>query len=268
MNASTSPVSSAPAVQSANFRVGLLALSALIAPLLAAWLLPPFAQPQSFHDYADQRVWLGVPHAADVLSNLPFLILGALGLRFVLFDWPQVNRCAFPDQRRAAPYALLFLGIVLTAFGSSWYHAHPNDATLVWDRLPMALAFAGLVAGTLADRAPQWTLRLTLAFAAVGAGTVLYWSVSANLAPYLAMQVGFIAAALIATAWTKSRCTHANRVYLAAGLYAMAVIFERLDHQMYALLGGWISGHTLKHLLACAAIVAVYRMLRERRHVD
>ena len=42
---------------------------------------------------------------------------------------------------------------------------------------------------------------------------------------------------------------------VAAGLYAFAMIFERLDHQVYALLGGWLSGHTLKHLVACLAIL-------------
>lgn len=265
MNASTSTVSSTSTGRYSASRVGLLALCALIAPLLAAWLLPSFAQPQSFHDYADQRVWLGLPHAADVLSNLPFLFAGALGLQFTLFNWRNVNRSAFADQRRAWPYALLFLGVTLTAFGSSWYHAQPNDATLVWDRLPMALAFAGLVAGTLTDRAPQRALQLLLAFAAVGAGTVLYWHSTANLLPYLLMQVGFIGAALVATAYIPSGYSHTNRIYAAASLYAVAMIFDRLDHQVHAFLGGWVSGHTLKHLFACAAIVVVYAMLRARR---
>lgn len=265
MNTSPSAVSSTSSGRSSTSRVGWLALCALIAPLLAAWLLPPFAQPQAYHHYADQRVWLGVPHAADVLSNLPFLIVGALGLRFTFFGWRHVNRGTFADQCAAWPYALLFLGVTLTAFGSSWYHAQPNDATLVWDRLPMALAFAGLVAGTLADRALPRIAWLLLAFAAVGAGSVIYWTVSANLAPYLVVQVGFIAAALIATACLDSNYTHANRVYAAAGLYAVAMIFERLDHQVYSLLGGWISGHTLKHLIACTAILVVYAMLRARR---
>jgi len=267
MNASTSTVSSTDAKQSPTARASLLALCALLAPWLAAWLLPSFAQPQSFHDYADQRVWLGLPHAADVLSNLPFFVVGTLGLHFTLLGWRTQNPNAFSDQRAALPYALLFLGILLTAFGSAWYHAQPNDATLLWDRLPMALGFAGLVAGTLTDRAPQRILQLLLAFAAVGAGTVLYWNMSGNLVPYLVMQVGFIAAALIATAWITPRYTRANRVYTAAGLYAVAIIFERLDHQVYALLGGWISGHTLKHLFACAAIVLVDAMLRGRRSV-
>jgi hypothetical protein len=199
-----------------------------------------------------------------VLSNLPFLAIGALGLHYVLRGWHTKNPAAFSDTRAAWPYAVLFAGVVLTAFGSAWYHAQPNDATLLWDRLPMAFGFAGLVAGTLTDRAPQRISQWLLVFAAVGAGTVLYWHVSGNLLPYLTMQVGFIAAALIATAWIAPRYTHANRVYAAAGLYAIAVIFERLDHQVYEMLGGWVSGHTLKHLAACTAIAIVYSMLRNR----
>ena len=265
MNAYTSAASGSHARQLLTARISLLALCALLAPWLAAWVLPSFAQPQSFHSYADQRAWLGLPHAADVLSNLPFLAVGALGLHFVLHGWRTNNRDAFSDQRAAWPYALLFVGVVLTALGSAWYHAQPNDSTLVWDRLPMALGFAGLVAGTLTDREPRWIWQWLFAFAVVGAGTVLYWHVRENLAPYLVMQVGFIAAALIATAFIPSRYSHANRVYAAAGLYAVAAIFERLDHQVYALLGGWISGHTLKHFAACAAILVVYTMLRKRR---
>jgi hypothetical protein len=250
---------------STTMRVRLLAVCALLAPWFVGWSLPPFAQPQSFHDYADQRVWLGLPHAADVLSNLPFLAVGALGLHFVLHGWRTGNPAAFFQQHTAWPYALLFAGIVLTAFGSAWYHAQPSDASLVWDRLPMALGFAGLVAGTLTDRAPQRILPWMLTFAAVGAGTVLYWHASGNLVPYLAMQVTFITAALVATAWIKPLYTHSKRVYAATGLYLIAVIFERLDHQIYGLLGGWISGHTLKHLFACAAIAVVLSMLRARR---
>ena len=265
MQVSNSGVAAPDTLRLSTTRATLLAVCALMAPWLAAWWLPFLAQPQSFHDYADQRPWLGLPHAADVLSNLPFLAIGAIGLHFVLRGWKQGSRGAFSGQQTAWPYALLFAGVTLTAFGSAWYHAQPNDATLLWDRLPMALGFAGLVAGTLTDRAPQRILQWLLAFATVGAGTVVYWYVSGNLVPYLVMQVGFIATALIATAWITPRYTHAKRVYAAAGLYAVAVIFERLDHQVYALLGGWISGHTLKHVFACAAIWVVLSMLQSRK---
>jgi len=265
MTASELAVLASNGRSSADTRITLLAICALLAPWLVGWLLPPFAQPQAFHNYADKRVLLGLPHAADVVSNLPFLGIGVLGLLFVLHSWRTENSAAFSKQLAAWPYVLLFTGIVLTAFGSAWYHAQPSDATLLWDRLPMALGFAGLVVGTLVDRAPQRILQWLLAFAAVGAGTVIYWHVSGNLVPYLVMQVGFIASALIATAFLPSCYTHANGVYVAAGLYVIAVIFERLDHQVYELLGGWISGHTLKHLFACAAIAMVLWMLRARR---
>ncbi len=265
MNATNSAAPASSAEQSSTSRVAVLALGALLAPWLAAWLLPAFAQPQSYHDYADRWTWLGLPHAADVLSNLPFLAVGALGLHFVLSEWRSRNDDAFFEQRAAWPYVLFFLGVLLTAFGSAWYHAQPSDTTLVWDRLPMALGFAGLVAGTLADRDPHRSPWWLLAFAIVGAGTVLYWHMSTNLVPYLVMQAGFIAAALIATAWIPSRFTLANRIYAAASLYGLALIFERLDHPVHALLGEGISGHTLKHLVACAAIVIIYSMLRKRR---
>jgi hypothetical protein len=267
MNASNIAAAASVGRSPSTSRVTVLGMCALLAPWLIGWLLPPFAQPQSFHQYADQRVWLGLPHAADVLSNLPFLVIGVLGLHYLLHGWRTQNPSAFLKQRAAWPYTLLFAGIVLTGCGSAWYHAQPSDATLLWDRLPMALGFAGLVAGTLMDRTPQRILPWLLAFAAVGAGTVVYWHISGNLVPYLVMQVGFIASALIATAFIPSRYTHANRVYSATGLYVIAVIFERLDHQVYEVLGGWISGHTLKHLMACAAISIVYSMLR-KRHVQ
>lgn len=264
MNTSASNVLSRTTILSTSVRAGLLAIVALIAPWLAGWFLPSFAQPQSFHDYADRRAWLGLPYAADVLSNLPFLAVGAIGLHFVLRGW-RTNGNAFSDQRAAWPYAMLFFGVLLIAFGSAWYHAQPSDATLLWDRLPMALAFAGLVAGTLTDRAAQRSVGLLVAFATVGAGTVLYWTAFGNLVPYLVMQAGFIATALIATACIASRYTHENRIYVAAGLYAAAILSERLDQQVYALLGGWLSGHTLKHLFACAAILSIFSMLRARQ---
>jgi hypothetical protein len=264
MNASISTAKSAGSMKTVIARIDMLAVPALILPWLAAWWLPEFAQPQSFHDYADQRMWLGLPHAADVLSNLPFLVVGGLGLRFVWLE-AEASRRASADDYSPWPYLLLFFGVLLTTFGSAWYHLHPGDATLVWDRLPMALGFAGLVAGTLGDRAPRRAALLTLLFAISGAGTVLYWHATANLVAYLTMQAFFILAALIATAWIPSRYTLVKRVYWAAGAYAVALILERLDHLVFQWTGGLISGHTLKHLTAGAAVLIVYRMLRDRK---
>jgi hypothetical protein len=206
-----------------------------------------------------------VPHAANVLSNLPFLLVGALGLVFTLGGWRRANPAAFADTRSTVPWTGLFAGVALTMVGSSYYHWNPNDATLVWDRLPMALGFAGLIAGTLADRA---TLRLAnaqfVALAVIAIGSVITWSITGNLMPYLVMQAGFIVVALIATAVLPSRYTHGNTFYAAAALYGGAFLLERFDWEVKALTGGFVSGHTLKHLAAAVAVFVIYLMLKRR----
>jgi hypothetical protein len=70
-----------------------------------------------------------IPNFWNVVSNIPFIAIGAAGLwRF----------------RDGPATIILFLGFFLTGVGSSYYHWHPNDATLFWDRLPMTLSFASL----------------------------------------------------------------------------------------------------------------------------
>ena len=129
----------------------------------------------------------------------------------------------------------------------------------------MALGFAGLVAATLADRAPKRAVVFTGAFAAVALATVVVWSWGGNLWPYLVMQASFVAAALYATARVPSAYTHARGLYLAAALYGAALACEQFDKTIDAALGGLLSGHTLKHLVAAAALYAVGAMLQLRR---
>jgi hypothetical protein len=237
-----------------------IAVLASLAPWIAGGLLAPVAQPQSYHNFCDQRVFLRIPNALNVLSNLPFLLVGLLGLRAL----PGLTLLP-PRSRSQAPWAVMFLGIALTAIGSSYYHIDPNDATLVWDRLPMTVAFAGLVAGTLADRSPRLTWPLLAVLLLVGAGSVVYWALRGNLVPYIVVQAGFIGAALAATAAVRSPYTLAARIYPATALYAGAMISERYDFEISALLANTVSGHTLKHLLAAASAYVLLRMLVERR---
>jgi hypothetical protein len=238
-----------------------LAFAAALLPWLAAVALPPLAQPQEYHDFADQRLMLGVPHALNVLSNLPFLLVGVLGLR--AFHRRMLSNTVSRAAR--VPWLVMFIGVALTAFGSAYYHLDPTDATLVWDRLPMALGFAGLVAGTLADRAPRFAGPVLAALGATGVGSVAYWAASANLMPYLMVQLGFVAVALLVTALVRSPYTRSGWLYGAVALYAAAIVSERLDRVIDAALGGFVSGHTLKHLFAAAGIYVLYRMLLRRR---
>jgi hypothetical protein len=241
--------------------VALMALCAAAAPWMVASLLPPMAQPQSYHDFADQRTLWGIPHALNVLSNLPFVVVGLMGLQAL------ATRVRFisADCGARAPWIVLFAGVALTGLGSAYYHLDPNDATLVWDWLPMALGFAGLVAGTLADRAGRFAWMLLALLVGVGTGTVIYWAVLGNLMPYVVMQAGFIAIALASTVMIRSPYSHSGVLYAAVALYAAAIVSERLDHPINAALGSVVSGHTLKHLFAAAGGYAIYRMLVMRR---
>jgi len=106
---------------------GLMAAS--LAGLLL--LLPAIPQDQSYHLFADCRAVAGIPNFWNVVSNIPFIAIGAAGL------W------RFRDDPTTI---VLFLGFFLTGIGSSYYHWDPNDGTLFWDRLPMTLSFAAILA--------------------------------------------------------------------------------------------------------------------------
>ena len=89
------------------------------------------AQDQNYHQFADERTLFGIPNFWNVVSNLPFLWVGAAGLR---------------RFRNSPATVVFFLGVFLTGIGSSYYHWNPNDDTLFWDRLPMTLSFAAILA--------------------------------------------------------------------------------------------------------------------------
>ena len=52
----------------------------MLASLLGPILLPPIIQNQNYHDFADQRTLFGTPHFWNVVSNIPFICIGAAGL--------------------------------------------------------------------------------------------------------------------------------------------------------------------------------------------
>src|SRR5450432_2238074 len=98
-------------------------LSILAVAAIAVLSRPPIPQDVAYHSMADERPVLGVPNGLNVASNLPFALVGALGLMATaqrLHD--REGRPAFPDPWLARPYALVFAGTLLTALGSSWYH--------------------------------------------------------------------------------------------------------------------------------------------------
>src|SRR2546427_1487 len=149
-------------------RAWLFALVTIIVVLRAA-LQPRFGQDPSYHCFADARPLLGVPNAFDVLSNVAF---AAVGIAALLFLGRRPD--AFVDRRERLPWLVLFAGVALTSVGSAWYHLAPDNARLVWDRLPMTLGFMGLFAALLAERVSvRFGLALQPLLAAMAAGWLL-----------------------------------------------------------------------------------------------
>jgi hypothetical protein len=246
----------------------LFILTAVVAA--AALLLPRIPQPQSYHMFADRRSFLGIPNFGDVVSNLPFAAVGLWGLVFLLRSGSEQNPKQFVDSRERWPYLIIFAGLLLTAFGSSYYHLHPGNARLVWDRLPMTVVFMSLVSATLAERvslrAGLWLLPVLLL---IGAGSVLQWHLSelsgaGDLRFYSAVQAYAVLFLLIALL-LPPRYTRGSDLAIVAGFYVLAKVLELLDKPVFELTGHNISGHTLKHLAAASAAYWILRMLAKRR---
>lgn len=238
--------------------------------VFAAILVPAVPQPLSYHQFADCRTFWSIPNFFNVVSNVPFLIGGALGLALVLRGGGR-----FLEPQELLPYLVFFLGAVLTCFGSSYYHASPDNERLVWDRLPMTLGFAGLVAAAIAERAHlRLGLRSLWPLLAVGMITTLYWYGTerlgrGNLVPYAAFQAwSVVVIVLLVAAFPARRYTRGGLLAWAAVWYGLAKIFEAFDLQVFRLLGGTLSGHTIKHVLASFAVFAIVRQLRLREPVS
>jgi len=244
---------------------------ALLAPLaIGAVLLllhGPIPQESSYHRFADRSVLAGIPHAGDVLSNAAFLAAGIAGLVFLA---GARGRDAVPDRRERGAYAVFFLGVLFTAFGSAWYHLAPDTGRLFWDRLPMAVAFLGLFDAVLAERvSPRLAAGLLWPLLAVGAGSVVYWRFTeqagrGDLRPYALVQYYAVAAIALLLLLYPAREAGAGLLWAAAGGYALAKVFELTDQPILDATG-FISGHTLKHVAAGAASALVVWMLARRR---
>ena len=243
------------------------ALSAVC--LLAALLVPAMPQPLSYHEFADCRTIFGVANFLNVVSNLPFLIGGAMGLQVI---WS--GRATFIDPREQLPFLVFFLGALLTCFGSAYYHGAPDNARLVWDRLPMTLGFAGLVAAAVAERVDlKLGLRSLWPLLLLGVVTVVYWYGTerlgrGNVIPYGAYQGwSIVVIVVLLFAYPARRYSHGGLLGWAAVWYGLAKVFETFDLQVYRLLGGTLSGHTIKHVMASFAVFAIVRQLRVRHRI-
>lgn len=239
----------------------------LLAGMLAgiAWVLPPLAQPPGYHDFADQRACGELPNCLDTASNALFVLAGAAGLRFL-----QHGQGSFRDRREAWLYRLFFVGAVLVGFGSGYYHLDPGNGRLLWDRLAMMLAFMAWLAAIVAERiSVSAGLRLLPLLLAAGLGSAAWWGWSeargmGDLLPYLLLQLYPVLLVPLLIRLYPPRYSGDRSILAVVGLYLLAFLLDLGDRPVFALTGGLLSGHTIKHTIAALAVYAVVLYLRHR----
>jgi hypothetical protein len=247
--------------------LALASLTALVA--IAALLSRRTPQPLNYHQFADQRSWLGVPNFGDVASNLAFAIFGLWGIWWLARLTPQEAPPHFLDGRERWFYLAVFFGMLLTAAGSAYYHLAPDNDRLVWDRLPMTVVFMSLVAAMIAERiSVRMALWLWPVLLAVGVFSVLEWHWSeqagrGDLRFYAAVQA-YAVMVLLLVLFLPAQYSRSSDLGAVVGLYVVAKLLETFDKQIFGA-GHIVSGHTLKHVAAGYAGFWILRMLEKRR---
>ena len=230
----------------------------VVGAILALALYGPIPQDQRFHDFADSRTIAGIPNFWNVVSNLPFLLAGAWGL------FRLVRRRPAPTELRPA-FAALFTAFALVAFGATWDHLDPRDASLFWDRLPMTLGFGAFLAVVVGERvSPRAGRMMLVPLLAVGLASVLVWRATGDLRLYVLVQYVLAGVVPLVLLLYRGRPGSPTRFYLGAiGAYAFATVLEVLDRPIYQALG--VSGHTLKHHAAAGGTCLLVLAATETR---
>ena len=248
-----------------NGKKKLVLLGTVTIAVCAMFFLAPISQDPTYHLFADQREMLGVPNFLNVVSNIPFVVIGLISLVILVGSEPEGIE---PDLIVA--YRLFFFGVILVGFGSGYYHLAPDNDRLLWDRLPMALAFMAFFSLIVGENvSTELGKRLLLPMTCAGILSVIYWAYTesageGDLRPYAVVQ--FLPAALIPMIlWMfSSSFTGRRYIWMMLGLYALSKLMESVDKPLFELTG-FLSGHSVKHLAAsAAALIFLFAVLRRK----
>jgi hypothetical protein len=244
---------------SLKLKYALLAAIAL-AGITLALLKDPIPQSAEYHRFTDDRNLCSIPNFWNVMSNLPFVIIGISGIAFLL----RKRKEATLDAGSLA----FFSGILLTGFGSVWYHLHPDNHTLIWDRLPMTIAFMAFFSVIIRECVHTETgKKLLWPLLFLGVLSVYYWQMTesrgqGDLRFYFLVQ--FLPMLLIPVILLLFKSRGLPKIYfwLVLLAYVIAKVFEIKDAELFHSTG--MSGHTIKHLMAAVAPLIFLVGLRKK----
>lgn len=231
-------------------RLPALLVSGLALFALGFWLTKPISQPLEYHNFADKRSFLSVPNFFDVMSNLPFFVVSIWGVLRLLERSKRLKRS---ENDRQAAALFYFVSVGLVALGSGYYHWRPCNDTLVWDRLPMSLAFMALLYHVLTNVVVEFKFVYFIVMEIVGISSVVIWALFDDLRLYGLVQFGSIAACLVLLIGWHKKISRSGFLWGTVILYVAAKLTETFDRDIFVLLAGGLSGHSIKHLLAAGA---------------
>jgi len=234
--------------------VSLLLILGLIV-IIGMFFINPIIQKEDYHLFSDSRSFMNIPNFWNVISNYPFIVVGGLGI---------INFMAI--KKSMLSYTLLFFGIVLVGIGSGYYHLYPTTQSLVWDRLPMTVVFMTLFSIVIKEYISErigglflWPLIL------IGIFSVGYWvfSESGDLRIYALVQFYPMLSIPIILIFFKSKYGNDFEYWILLTAYIIAKLLEYFDTEIYKLLG-FVSGHSLKHLVAALVLYFLLSAYKKR----
>jgi len=242
---------------------GIILVVVFIVTTVLLYFLDPIAQDLAYHQFSDHRTLFGVSNFMDVVSNLPFLFVGYLGLRFVQQSYKKYTFSYF------IMLYVLFFCVILTGLGSMFYHHTPNNFTLIFDRLPMTLVFTSFFAIIISDyvdrRVGVWVFYI---FLSIGIYSILYWYYSeiigqGDLRLYAFVQFFPIVSIPLIIIIYKNDKLYTSRLLSVFAAYIVAKLFEHFDLIIFELTS-FISGHTIKHLVSALAVYCIYKIYHKK----
>lgn len=218
---------------------------------LMAW--GPVELTPDSHRYADERVWLGVPAAANVWVNAAMFAAGAWG-------WYATRASRWLLELRT-PWQLFHVCAMVSAGAAALYHAHPQDTVFVLTHVATASGFVMLTLGLLAERVHsgfgslQVCCAVLLGIALTGGGMLLIHARSGSLdmRPLLLLEIIPVLVIPAGALSLPGRSTAVFDWVVVLTLYALAKLFEMGDAFVLEA-SGWISGHTMMHLALTSAV--------------
>lgn len=253
MSARRVPPNSQQLHLSRRAHVALLAATALaVAALLLAW--GPVSLSTRMHEFVDQRTVWGIPNGLNVLSHLPLLPVGLLGL------W-RLSRLPSHEPLRNI-WAAFFISQILATVGGMFYHLQPASTYFIVDQIPRSAACALFACAFLAERvdARLGSMRaIFLALAFVGFGLTWWgltheWVGRGDLRLLLWLELAPVTL-VAAGAWSLSgRLLSRQDWWRSQFSFVLAQLLELFDAEVFALTEGVVSGHSLRHLALAACV--------------